>query len=297
MAVALEGAKPLAVAATLAAFRAWAILRGLMLALLAVAAIAFSLTSELALIGGTRSDLAAKRASVVERNETRRARLQDVRSELSSLAQSRPVAEIETDVAKLLADNPRAGDCHVMDGPVSRSVCPQVAALNGEIARTQRRGELQADIVKLTDAMPATAPVGAADPASSALSTYLAVFGVHIPASAIAEWLVLIPVLALELGAALAAVLVGAVGAGSPRTIGRSLLRQVSAKQDSGVSNAAASTDNPNVSGHRAGVPQKAVGRRRGRPMPTDRGRGQTASAGQNGGANRGRGQGRRRTC
>ena len=50
MAVALEGAKPLAVAGAFAAFRSWAIVRGSGLSLLAVAAIAYSLTSELALI-------------------------------------------------------------------------------------------------------------------------------------------------------------------------------------------------------------------------------------------------------
>jgi hypothetical protein len=213
MAVALEGAKPLAVSATLAAFRAWAFLRGFMLALLAIAAIAFSLTSELALIGGTRGDVAAKRASVVEQNEARHARLQDARTELSSLALSRPAGEIEADVAKLLADNPKAGDCHVVDGPVSRTVCPQVAMLNGEIARTRRRAELQAAIAKLTDAIPATTSVGAADPASSALGFYLGLIGVTIAPAALSQWLILVPVLALELGAALAAVLVQAVAA------------------------------------------------------------------------------------
>jgi hypothetical protein len=212
MAVALEGAKPLAVSGALAAFRAWAFLCGLLLALLAVAAIAFSLTSELALIAGNRGDLVAKRASAVEQNEARRARIASARSELASMVPSRAVAEIDVDVTKLLADNPKAGDCRIMDGPVSRTVCPQVAALNGEAARTRRRTDLQAEIARLTEAISATAAVGAADPASSALSSYLAIVGVQVPASAIAEWL-----LALELGAALAAVLVEAVGRRSGR--------------------------------------------------------------------------------
>jgi hypothetical protein len=211
MAVALEGAKPLAVAAAFAAFRSWAVIRGVALALLAIAAIAFSLTSELALIAGNRDDLAAKRGAIIAQTDARQARLRAAQSELVSLAPSRAVAEAEADIAKLRADNPKAGDCHVMDGPVSRLVCPQVAALNGEIARARRRVGLQAVIAGLTDAMPASAAVGAADPASSALSTYLAALGIAVPIDVLARWLTLIPVLALELGAAMAAVLIDGV--------------------------------------------------------------------------------------
>jgi hypothetical protein len=86
-------------------------------------------------------------------------------------------------------------------------------------------------------------------------------------------------VLALELGAALAAVLVEVVGAGSPRTIDQgenagtvksehSLAprgEQMTKKSNGGVSNAAASSYRRDVSRHRAGVPQKAAGRRPGR--------------------------------
>jgi hypothetical protein len=213
MAVALEGAKPLAVAGAFAAFRAWSLMRGLSLALLAIAAVAFSLTSELALIAGNRGDMTARRASVVEQSDARRARMQAAQSELAALAPSRPAADVQADITKLLADNPKAGDCQIMDGPVSRAVCPQVAVLNGEIARTQRRIELQTVIERLTDALVVNGAVKVADPASSALSIYLAaLFGVTVSTDTIAQWLTLVPVLALELGAALAAVLVEAVG-------------------------------------------------------------------------------------
>ena len=86
-------------------------------------------------------------------------------------------------MAKLLAENPRTDDWHVVDRPVLRTVCPQVAALNGKIARTRRRTGLRGDIGKLTDAIPAS--VGTSDPASAALSAYLAaLLGVRLPASA-----------------------------------------------------------------------------------------------------------------
>ena len=72
----------------------------------AVVAIAYSLTSELALMAGSRGDLAAKRASVVEQNDARRARVQSARSELAALAPSRAIADIQADVTALLAGNP-----------------------------------------------------------------------------------------------------------------------------------------------------------------------------------------------
>jgi hypothetical protein len=166
------------------------------------------------------------------------------------------VAEVEADITKLLAENPRAGDCHLMDGPVSRSVCPQVAALNGEIARTRRRAELQAVIAGLTDAMPASAAVGAADPASSAISTYLAALGIVVPADVLARWLTLVPVLALELGAALAAVLMDAVAA-EPKAI---------TKTADAPKLGASTVHLSDVSGQPADKPQKTSGRQVRRP-------------------------------
>jgi len=129
---------------------------------------------------------------------------------VATLAPSRSVAEIRAEITKLLAENPRAGDCTALDGPVSRSVCPGVATLNAEIGRTERRAALQATIAELIDAQPIIT-VKAADPASSALATYLAAIGIAVPVGLLSEWLVLVPVLALEVGAALAIVLVQAV--------------------------------------------------------------------------------------
>jgi hypothetical protein len=267
MAVALEGAKPLAVASALSAFRSWAIVRGLALLTLAAAAIAFSLTSELALIAGNRGDLAAKRGAIIAQHDARDRRIEAAQSELAALAPSRTAAEVEADIAKLMADNPKAGDCHVMDGPVSRAVCPQVAALNGEIARTRRRAELQGEIATLTDAMPAA--VGTADPASSALSSYLGVvFGVHVPASAVAEWLMLIPVLALELGAALAMVLVEAVTA-MAKPVAKPDHEPPVAQLPATDSGASVNKSDGVVSGHPASKPRKAPGRPLTRRAPT----------------------------
>jgi hypothetical protein len=56
--------------------------------------------------------------------------------------------------------------------------------------------------------------VSSADPGAASLATYLATIGLNVPAGKLADWMVLVPVLALELGGALSAVLVQAVPSG-----------------------------------------------------------------------------------
>ena len=84
-----KAANPSLSAGAFAAFRSWAVVRGFALLLLATAAVAFSLMSELALIGGSRGDLTARREAQIEQGDARRTRLQVARKELSELAPSR----------------------------------------------------------------------------------------------------------------------------------------------------------------------------------------------------------------
>jgi hypothetical protein len=216
MAVALEGIKPLAVASSLAAFRSWAFVRGLLLGLLALVAILFSLTSALSLTSASRGDLSAKRAAVLESHDDRRQAIKAARAELAALAPSRTIEEAKADIAKLLAGAPKAGNCiNATANAAARYVCPKVESLKGEQARAKRRSELQATIDKHTNSVAPAAAVKSADPGASSLATYLAALGINVPAGLLSDWLVLVPVVALELGAALALVLVQAV-TGSP---------------------------------------------------------------------------------
>lgn len=150
MAVALELAKPLAVASALAAFRSWrTVMRGLLLSLLAVVAIGYSVTAELQLIAGSRGELVAKREAAIEGHSDRRESVKQARAELVTLAPSRTPEEVKADVVKLLAAHPKANGCRdATAGATARFVCPKVAALNGEIARAKRRAELQDAISK-----------------------------------------------------------------------------------------------------------------------------------------------------
>jgi hypothetical protein len=216
MAIALELAKPLAVSGAFAAFRSWAIIRGVALSILAAVAIAYSLTAELQLVASSRGDLVAKREDAIEQRDDRRESIKAARAELALLAPSRTVEEAKGDIAKLLAANPQAGNCRSMDNATTRYVCPKVAALNGEAARAKRRGELQARIDKAAGSAPSTGTVKNADPGSAALATFLATLGVAVSAARVSDWLTIVPVAALELGAALSLLLVQSVSGGAP---------------------------------------------------------------------------------
>ena len=218
MAVALELAKPLAVSAAFSAFRSWAIVRGIALSLLAIVAVCYSLAAELQLVAGSRGDLIAKREAAIEQREDRRDNIKTARTELAALAPSRTVVEAQADITKLLAAHPRANNCRneIMGNATQRRVCPQVAALNGEIGRAERRAELQATISKGTNQKAPAPVVKNADPGAHALATYLGTIGMSVPAGLLSDWLILVPVIALEIGATLALLLVQSVSTGQP---------------------------------------------------------------------------------
>lgn len=82
--------------------------------------------------------------------------------------------------------------------------------LQAELAKAERREKLESDLVgKYADHD--GVHVSSADPGSSALVTYLAALGLTVPAEIVGQWLTLVPVLALEIGSAMAVVLVGAI--------------------------------------------------------------------------------------
>lgn len=212
MALGLEGAKPFAIEGAFAAFRAWSPIRAAALAALGIVAVAYSLTAELSLMAATRADAAAERSQAADIAAAAQARYGALQIELEALPVTRPVAAIEAEIARLKT-TPKLAPCNdivsPVFGPVSRRVCAEIAALSAEAATTRRRQELRAELARaehdLKDAPPATE----ADPAASAIAAYLAAAGVPSDAGTLSKWLALVPVLALEVGSALAVVLAG----------------------------------------------------------------------------------------
>jgi hypothetical protein len=187
-AVSLELLKPLAVSAAISAACSWQFVRSALLALLATVAVVYSLTAELSLLAGSRSDYTASRQHVVSSASRSSEQYASAKEELAALAPSRLLAEIEADKKRY---------AHIET---------RLAKLTGEAARAKRRVELQE--VLRTGVEPS---FGSADPGTSALALYLSYIGYAIPTDQLAQWLYLVPVLALEIGSALGMVLVNAV--------------------------------------------------------------------------------------
>ena len=210
MAIGLELAKPFSVAAAFDAFRSSRICQGVAVALLGIVAISYSLSAELSLWASMRSDRIAVRAAESNVAISARDQYQRAKLELDGLPPARPSAELQSLIDGVLID-PRAGGCVVIDGKFTREQCPKVAEWKAEQARSQRRAQLEQTMREAEAAM-ASGPVAkTADPGATALATYLAIFGLKVEPSLLTELLILVGVLALELGSALSLVLVQAV--------------------------------------------------------------------------------------
>lgn len=225
MALGLEGAKPFAIEGALTAARSLAPVRAIALALLGVVAVAYSLTAELSLMAATRADNSAQRARASTVATAAKDRYDATQRELATLPMTRPISVLDAEI-KRLQMTPQLASCDDTSarsfGPVSRRVCAEIAALNAEAGTTVRRTELET-ILTTAERDIASAPLATdADPAATALAVYLAAIGVPSDAGTLSKWLALVPVLALEVGSALAVVLAGLGGLGTaPREMER----------------------------------------------------------------------------
>lgn len=219
MALGLELAKPLAVSGIFTSFREWRVAQAIALAMLAAVAVAYSLTAELSLMATTRGDAAAKRSAQADAASKAKARYQRAESELGKLAASRPADAVKAEIASIdqmpgiLIDNVPCGG--TWNGKITREHCPRRAELVAELALSEERQRLQSELRQAEIAQQGIEAVTAADPAATALAHYLSVFGIAVPASVLSEWLVLIGVVALELGSATAGLLMRAMASTS----------------------------------------------------------------------------------
>ena len=196
MALGLEVVKPFAVEAVFDSMRRLAVGRALAMLVLAAVAVGYSLTAELSLMATTRADAAAGRESALDARQKAAERYKRAAAELSTLAPSRPSNELQA----LLAGK----DC-------GRPIGPKVRELCAELGRAERRTELEAALSKAEADTAARPSLGAGDAGAAALSTVIGMFGLAVPAAVLAPWLVLVGVLALEVGSSLAVVLMRSV--------------------------------------------------------------------------------------
>lgn len=220
-ALGLEGAKPFAVEGVFAALRSWSLGRAVAMAALSIVAVAYSLTAELSLMASVRADTAAERTLAGDTADAARARYNDAKTELAALPPARPAGTIAAEIERL-ETTPGLASCEDRTGPaygpITRRVCAEIAALRAEGEVAAQRERLRLALADAERDMAATPPTTKGDPAASALATYLAAVGVSVAVASLSEWLALMPVLALEIGSALAIVLVNGtrVGTGAP---------------------------------------------------------------------------------
>jgi len=206
MVLALEAVKPLAISAGIDLWKRCTGPAALLLTLGGISC-AYSLTAELSLISMSKGDIVAERqaqATTARNAERDRNRIE---AELAAIGITQPSASLSAELSSLLSDSRLKGCTSPLSNWRLQAICTEkVTPLRSELATAERREKLEASLAQL----PSVA-AKVADPGSVALATYLAALGVNLSAEAIAQWLILIPVLALEIGSAMAGVLVQAV--------------------------------------------------------------------------------------
>lgn len=221
MAAGLEMAKPFAahLAFTSARSKQWG--SALAMSALAFVAVAYSLTAELSLMAMARGDLAAERVAQVEPISLAKEDRGRALDELHRLGAVRTAGEVEADLAKekLSARWRKSNGCQDVTLTATADFCQGVQVFHAELASAKRAEELERKVDTLSATIAATSStghtaVGDKDPTASALTTYLAALGVFVQPETVSRWVLLVPVLALEIGSTLSVLAVSLVSSG-----------------------------------------------------------------------------------
>lgn len=199
MALSLEASKPLAIKRIVQTSDSGASKREVfcskfLLAILALVSVSYSLNSELMLVSMSRSDLVGERQAKIDNYGS-------LEAELRGIGFTYPVAYYDAKIDGL---------------PKTKKNRDKLAQLKADKARATRRMELETRLKRLPIE---TGSIVVSDPGSKALSTYLALIGKHVSESTLSQLLVLIPVLALEAGSALALLLIPGGSIPAPRSV------------------------------------------------------------------------------
>ena len=225
MTAGLELAKPLSIAAAFAPGTPGQ--TRLALGLLAAVAIAYSLSAEISLVAVNRQAANSGRAATATAHTVAQADLDAARADLAALGNIHPVAEAEQAFAVFnlnkLYDQTKA--CTAATLPASRDWCVKATGAASELVKAKKAEALRSKIETAQSVLVASAGVTEADPGAAATSAYLGSLGLHIDPDNVAKLLVLLAVLALEVGSATAGLLVAAsarpVLAHRPATLGQ----------------------------------------------------------------------------
>lgn len=215
MALGLEIAKPFAIHGVFTSLATWCFGRALALLCVGMAAVAFSLTAELTFQAMMRGDMVAERGAEAGGRHALDAKARRLETSLAALPAHRTMAVVDAAITATANGNPalwrQTNECRNASRPASATWCAPILTLRGELATALDAARIEGDLDAVRAALASTTDgksIGAADPGAAALSVYATALGVTIAADRIAPWLPLIGVLALELGATFAGVLV-----------------------------------------------------------------------------------------
>jgi hypothetical protein len=135
-----------------------------------VGVVGFSLAAAVGFAASTRGETVTVNQTAIDSREAWMAKIERAERQLDQLGVPRPAAVIQAEIDALLRA-PGADDCDVINGPVTRKVCPQVDILRKERAVADRVAELETELVAARKQLQAV-PVAAlmSDPQSATLS-------------------------------------------------------------------------------------------------------------------------------
>jgi hypothetical protein len=142
--------------------------------------ICYSLAAAIGFAASTRGEAITTNKLAIDNRSGWEARIERTARQLDQLGVPRPAGVIQAEIDALLR-TPGADGCTVINGPVTKEVCPKVDTLRRELAASQRAAELDASLVADRQSLE-TVPVAAsvADPQSATLSRLTSVTEAHI---------------------------------------------------------------------------------------------------------------------
>jgi hypothetical protein len=133
-------------------------------------AIAFSICAAIGFAASTRNHVLGIGQQEIDKRRGWKAKIVRLEGSLDRLGPHRPATVVQAEIDGLLRT---AGldDCKVINGPVTREICPKVDQLKRELVASKEASRLEADLVTGREALSDSSSLGTtADPQSRALN-------------------------------------------------------------------------------------------------------------------------------
>jgi hypothetical protein len=161
-------------------------------------AVAFSICAAIGFAASTRNHMLGSGQQEIDKRRGWEAKIVRLEGSLDHLGPHRPATVVQAEIDSLLR-TPDLDNCKVINGPVTREVCPKVDQLRRELVASKETARLEADLAAGHEALSDLPSLGiTADPQSTALHQ-LTGFGEDVVRNTVAA---LIAVL-VEFGSAL----------------------------------------------------------------------------------------------